>query len=106
MLSNLNKHKPDLGIFEILDKFYASLEIMTIYFRALLHKLGFSGAEDYTVKLKTDEIIAILSEYFDLNCQFNLNTYFFNENGLFISSIEENEFVFGRYYENETLFIQ
>lgn len=100
MITNLNSHKPELGIYEIMDKFYIGLEIMSLFFRSLLQKLQYADAGMPDKKLKTDDIYAILSEYFDLNCQNNANTYFFNDYGLFISFIEPNEYIFGRYYEN------
>ena len=79
---------------------------MVLYFRALLSKLKYPGAEDYECKLNTDEIYAILSEYFDIHCQSNAKTYFFNDYGLFISVVDENEVIFGRYYENETAYAE
>ena len=79
---------------------------MVLYFRALLHKVKYPSAHLCDHKLKTDDIYAILSEYFDLNCQSNGSTYFFNDYGLFISKIEEDEYIFGRYYENETLYLE
>ena len=78
---------------------------MALYFRALLHRVKYPSAHLCDRKLKTSDIFAILSEYFDLNCQSNGSTYFFHDYGLFISQIEE-EFVFGRYYENETLYVE
>jgi hypothetical protein len=79
-----------------------ALELLSLYFRAILANLQYAQASSYSETLKTTEIYAILTEYFDLSCNATDHVYFFNDDGLFIASKDDKEFVFGRYYENET----
>ena len=64
--------------FELLNELFISVELTTLFFRALLLRLKLGDAENCSVELNTHEVYTILTEYFDVKC-IRVSPYYFFE---------------------------
>jgi len=80
-----------------LAKYPIVMEILVLYFRIILKKLGLNHAENYLFKLPTKDVFKLIIQYFDLNCREQANLYLFFEDRLFILEDKHNEILLGQY---------
>ena len=60
-----------------LEKHPVVLQIMSVFLRCTLGKLGLEEAYSFTNKLPTETVVEFLGDYFDLNYHKNGDSYFF-----------------------------
>ncbi len=79
------------------------LELMTLFFRSLLINYNsVPNIEKYDKHVSTEEAYYIICEIFDIQCRMVGEFFQFMEEGLFISSHDKKEYVFGNFYVNES----
>lgn len=95
-----------------MKNYYISAEILGLFLRELLVKVGYEGAENCLNQLENiSDIYSILLEFFDLNVMTKTkpidktnktsDLFMLPDYNLFIITCDQKEYCTGRYYDNE-----